>query len=98
MLDGRDDRLDDHRVRGRLRGITNVLQIFDVGRIECGDIGGLGRGSHVVRMRAQNRKATDNFLGGSRAKGGGGRVQMITNRVDRNVTHGAGNGFVGLVR
>lgn len=55
VLNCGDDRFDNHRVGGSFRGITNVLQIFDVGRIEGGYVGGLGRGSHIVRVRAQHR-------------------------------------------
>lgn len=51
MLNCGDNRFDDHRVGSSFRGIADVLQIFDVGRIKGGYIGGFGRGGYVIRVR-----------------------------------------------
>lgn len=98
MLDRRDDRLNDDRVGGRLRGIADMLQVLDVGRVESGDFRRLGRRGHVVRVGTQHREATHNLLRGRRAERRRRRVQVIPYRIDRNVPDRAGDRLVGLVR
>lgn len=98
VLDRRDDRLDDDRVGGRLRRVADELQVLDVGRVEGGNFGRLGRRRHVVRVGTQHREATHNLLRGRRAERRRRRVQVVPHRVDRNVPDRAGDRLVGLVR